>query len=60
MMNLFRRLRGGGIARGPRAVNVASVSGEHKLLLDVLWWRWRRLFLESKRLEIQARQAEGR
>jgi hypothetical protein len=63
MMNLLRRLtalRGGGAARGPRAVNVAGVSGEHKQVLEILWWRWRKLFLESKRLELQVRQEEGR
>ncbi len=53
------------VRRPPRpsiSATSARVSTRTKQLTQesaVLWWRWRHLFLEAKRLELQARQEEG-
>ncbi len=64
----WRRWRPAGllVRRPPRpsvSATSARVSTRTRQLTQesaVLWWRWRHLFLEAKRLELQARHEEGR
>ena len=40
------------------AVNVANATEELQRVLAIRWWRWRRCFLEAKRLDLARRRAE--
>ena len=41
------------------AAQFAAMQTELHRLLAIKWWRWRRCYLEAKRLQMQARQDEG-
>jgi hypothetical protein len=41
------------------AESTASAQQELKRVLDVKWWRWRKCYLEAKKLELEIRRAEG-
>ncbi len=56
MKNLFKR---GGQATGNDSVNLANATEELQRVLSVRWWRWRHLFLEAKRLEVEHRRSES-
>jgi hypothetical protein len=41
------------------AESTGSAQQELKRILDVKWWRWRKCYLEAKKLELESRRAEG-
>jgi hypothetical protein len=41
------------------AESLAVASGEVQRILSVKWWRWRHLYLEAKRLQVELRRQSG-
>lgn len=41
------------------AESTAGAQQELLRVLSVKWWRWRKLYLEAKRLELEIRRTEG-
>jgi hypothetical protein len=41
------------------AESLAVASGEVQRILAVKWWRWRHLYLEAKRLQVEVRRQSG-
>jgi hypothetical protein len=53
-------LKGFKLGKGKQAAAapVAATGAAHQQALEVLWWRWRHLFLEAQRLRLQARDGD--
>ncbi len=41
------------------AESLAVASSEVQRILAVKWWRWRHLYLEAKRLQVEVRRQSG-